>query len=66
MRRGNAARFISACVWVAAFALLALPAVAADVVTKGTRTVSLQKSFDDVTYGYDITFSAQIAPAKHD
>jgi hypothetical protein len=28
------------------------------------RTTSPQKSFDDVPYSYDITFSAQIAPAK--
>jgi len=28
------------------------------------RTVFPQKSLDDVPYGYDITFNAQIAPAK--
>ena len=28
------------------------------------RTVSAQKSLDDVPYSYDITFSAEIAPAK--
>jgi hypothetical protein len=28
------------------------------------RTTSPQKSMDDVPYSYDITFSAQIAPAK--
>lgn len=28
------------------------------------RTVAPQKSYDNVAYSYDITFSAQIAPAK--
>jgi hypothetical protein len=30
------------------------------------RTVSPQKSLDDVPYSYDITFSAQIAPGKQE
>lgn len=33
-------------------------------ITGRTRTTSSQKSFDDVPYSYDITFSARIAPAK--